>query len=438
MGLRRKLRRLEAEGRRPGGAQPAPSAAAPSDVEQEPKGAVLSRLRATLKQMEARGGRHEQAQRPPAPVPGVRRDTPHGAVQIVERRYDAEARHGDAELGAGRSASAQALARVALDPAFHGLDVGRALYVDTETTGLAGGAGTVPFLVGFGRFDASEFLVEQCLLLRLGEEAPMLALLAARIAEASMLVSYNGKSFDWPLLRTRFVLARVPVPRLPPHLDLLHASRRLFKPRLGRTRLQDMERELLGYERVDDIDGALIPRVFFDFLKGRDQGEMAQVIRHNQDDLVALAALLGRLSALAEEGRACDAPEDELAMARVLLRAGEQDAATRFARRAASGVSESVGAEAELLLAQQGRRRGDIEACQRALERAVALDAEETLTAAAHLALAKLHEHKTRELESALRHACLAELAEGEQASAHRVARLRRKLASRTASLSRR
>ncbi|NOY94641.1 MAG: ribonuclease H-like domain-containing protein [Deltaproteobacteria bacterium] len=437
MSLGRKLARLEAEGRRPSQKDAAPISAA-RGTEDADKSAVLGKLRATLAQMEARGARHRTPRKPPAPVPGEARETSHGPVQWVERRYDAEARHGDAEVGAGRTASAQALASVALDPAFRELDVARALYVDTETTGLAGGAGTVPFLIGFARFDAAEFVVEQCLLRRLGEEAPMLGVLAERIAAASMIVSYNGKSFDWPLLRTRFVLARVPVPRLPPHLDLLHASRRLFKPRLGRTRLQDMERELLGYERVGDIDGALIPRVFFDFLKGRDQGQMADVVRHNQDDLVALAALLGRLSALAQEGRDCDAPEDELAMARVLLRAGEEEGATRFAERAAAGVSERVGAEAELLLAQQARRRGDVEACQRALERAVAIDADEQITAAAHLALAKLHEHKFKDLERALRHAHLAEECEGEEASAYRVARLERKLASRRAALSRR
>ena len=426
MSLRRNLKRLEAA-RAENAPAPDPASPAASPPEEQ-KSAVLGQLRATLKQMEARHGRREVVRTEPAPVPGERRQTAHGSIQIVERRYDADARHGDAEVEAGRGASSHAIASIALDPAFRDLDVARALYVDTETTGLAGGAGTIPFLVGFARFDGAEFLVEQCLLCRLGEEAPMLSLLAERIAASSMVVSYNGKSFDWPLLRTRFVLARVPLPKLPPHLDLLHASRRLFKPRLGRTRLQDMERELLGYARVGDIDGALIPRVFFDFLKGRDQGEMADVVRHNQDDLVALAALLGRLSAFARERRDFDAPEDELAMARVLTRAGDEPGAARFAQRAAQGISESVGAEAEIMLARQARRRGDIGACQRSLERAVGLDADESITAAAHLALSKLHEHQTKDLAAALHHARLAEECEGQEASAHRVARLTRKL----------
>ena len=123
------------------------------------------------------------------------------------------------------------MASLALDPRLAGVDFRRVLYLDTETTGLAGGTGTVPFLVGLAWFEERSLRVHQLFLRRLGEEAPMLRVLAERMAESSCLVTFNGKSFDWPLLRTRFVLNRVPVPAELPHLDLLHCARRVFKHR---------------------------------------------------------------------------------------------------------------------------------------------------------------------------------------------------------------
>lgn len=442
MSLRRKLRRMEHE-RRPPAEHAAPAAARP-DTSQDVSGrsepsttmgrpvaeraGVLEQLRSTLRAMEARSERRRVPAPPPAPVPGESVDTDLGRLQLVTRCYGAGARHGGASIDAGRDVPGGTLAKLSLDASFRELESGGALYVDTETTGLAGGSGTIPFLIGFGRFTAEGFVVEQCLLERLGEEAPMLERLRARIAEATMVVSYNGKSFDWPLLRTRFVMARMAVPPLPPHLDLLHASRRLFKPRLGRTRLVDMERELLAYERVGDIDGALIPKVFFDFLKGRDQGAMAQVVRHNQDDLAALAALLGRLVALANAEQDLEHPEDALAMARVLWRAGDAEAAERFARHASEAGEPGMAAEAELLRGRWAKRRGDVSLAEACFERAIALGADDTVAASAHLALAKLCEHQLRDLERALLHAERAVEAEGEDAAERRLGRLRAKL----------
>ena len=117
--------------------------------------------------------------------------------------------------------------------------------LDTETTGLSGGTGTLPFLIGTARFeDDGRFLVEQLFLRRPGEEAPMLHWLASQLAATTCLVTYNGKSFDWPLLRSRFVMNRVPVPPLPPHLDLLHCARRVFARRNLGARLTDTRKRL--------------------------------------------------------------------------------------------------------------------------------------------------------------------------------------------------
>ncbi|HSI06085.1 MAG TPA: ribonuclease H-like domain-containing protein, partial [Myxococcota bacterium] len=112
------------------------------------------------------------------------------------------------------------------------IDFSRALYIDTETTGLSHGAGTLPFLIGMAWFDGTAVRVEQLVLRKPGEEGPMLEELAMRIASSSCIVSYNGKSFDWPLLRTRFVLNRMKVPEPEAHVDLLHCARRVYRRRL--------------------------------------------------------------------------------------------------------------------------------------------------------------------------------------------------------------
>ena len=138
------------------------------------------------------------------------------------------------------------MASLALHPGLAGVDFQRMLFLDTETTGLAGGTGTVPFLVGLAWFEGRSLRVHQLFLRRLGEEAPMLRVLAERMAESSCLVTFNGKSFDWPLLRTRFVLNRVPAPAELPHLDLLHCARRVFKHRGSGTRLVHLEEQVLG------------------------------------------------------------------------------------------------------------------------------------------------------------------------------------------------
>ena len=113
----------------------------------------------------------------------------------------------------------------------------------------------------------------------------MLRRLGERIAAASCLVSYNGKTFDWPLLRTRFIMNRIPAPELPPHLDLLHCTRRVLKPSMGSVRLTEVERELLGFYREDDVDGALIPGLYLSYLRGGDPEPLSGVLEHNRHDL---------------------------------------------------------------------------------------------------------------------------------------------------------
>jgi uncharacterized protein YprB with RNaseH-like and TPR domain len=376
-------------------------------------------------------------QAPHAALPGECTLTTDGPLRRVIARFDADHRHGTVRPAKALVASAEDMALLALDPTLAHCDLTRALYLDTETTGLLGGTGTLPFLVGMAWFEADQLQVEQLFLERPGEEAPILRRLAERIAAASLIVSFNGKSFDWPLLRTRFILQRIAAPKLPPHLDLLHCARRVYKRRLGSVRLSALEQAVLGFERIGDIDGALIPDLYLGFLRGRVHASaLLPVLDHNRSDLVALPALLGEMAArFAEESRNDDA-RDALGFAHVSARAhrlgfeGAHGQALSFAAHSAScDLRGELAPEAHFLTAELHRKRGNLEDAVVAYLAAIAaaVTADE-VKARAHLALAKLYEHKLDLLEEALRHAEQAALAEDDPGDGKRIARLKKKL----------
>lgn len=434
MNIRTKLGRL---GDPRGGARtPAPSRGEPSELDAgtPPElDARVSELRGLIGGVFARAERRRErgARRGPQPLPaGALRTTPHGELHVVDCWLEPDHHHGRVALRGALGLDSELVAKLGLDPALAGVDLDRLLIVDTETTGLAGGAGTVPFLIGCAFFEDGVLRVEQLLLRNLGEEAPMLHWLRDRIEAASCLLSYNGKSFDWPLLRSRYILNRVPAPAcLPPHLDLLHCTRRVLKPRLGSVRLTEVERAVLGFYREDDVDGSLIPGIYRDYLAGEDPSPLLGVIEHNRHDLVALAALLAKLADHFGSVIAADDPRDHLAYARVAARAADGERAQRFAEAAAGGGGEIVTTLAALRLqADLARARGDAQSAIAALTAALALDPEEAERAELHLAIAKLCEHALHDAVRAYVHGRWTAPAEGDAQCGKRMGRLRRKL----------
>jgi len=202
-----------------------------------------------------------------------------------------------------QSADAADVVQTAIDPE-------RWLFLDTETTGLAGGTGTYAFMVGIAWWDSGGLQVEQFFLRDLDEEHSLLLELSERMKQRPVLVTFNGKSFDWPLLETRYRMTRaVPVFSPAVHLDLLHPARQLWRLRLGSVRLKDLERHVLGgdgrsldWSRHDDIDSSLIPQMYFDYLSGGPAEPLVGIFRHNQMDLRGLAALAGKILALLDCG----------------------------------------------------------------------------------------------------------------------------------------
>jgi uncharacterized protein YprB with RNaseH-like and TPR domain len=300
--------------------------------------------------------------------------TESGPVFVRTKKLSSAHRVGRAPIYMGQDANAPTLSLLALDPALAGVDPSRALYLDTETTGLSGGAGTVPFLIGLAWFDGKGGLVfEQLLLTKLGQERPMLERLAERMAAASMLVSYNGKSFDMPLLRARRVLSRQPALPDLPHLDLLHVARRVHRHRFTQMTLGRVESEVLGFERFGDIGGAEVSSRYWHFVRTNDFSALDGVLEHNQWDVVSLAALVGlygetlgeSAAEIIAEGGADSAgtfeptglsPLDWPGIARTFKRAGSLERAGRLADRA---VRRGAGSEAVRARGEIAKARGD-------------------------------------------------------------------------------
>ena len=243
------------------------------------------------------------------------------------------------------------------------------LFLDTETTGLAGGTGTYAFLIGLGWWDAGGLQVEQLFMRDFTEEYSILHELSTRVVERPVLVTFNGKSFDWPLLENRFTMTRsIAAPKLAAHLDLLHPARALWKLRLRSVRLAELERHVLdaprlGWHRENDVASALIPQFYFDYLRGGPAEPLAGVVRHNQMDLRGLAALFGKINTLLSEP-ADSANEieslDLFGLSRFLQRRGDADRAhSACAQALAIGLPAEFRPKARRDLALMAKRRGE-------------------------------------------------------------------------------
>jgi len=350
-------------------------------------------------------------------LPFVTEEGPLGPLHVRSRRLSAAHRVGTVHVGPASSASADVLALLALDASLAGCDPKGALYLDTETTGLSGGTGTVAFLVGLAYWDGA-WITEQLLVRELGEEGPMLARVAERITNASMLVTFNGKSFDLPLLRTRFVLAGQAPPVEPPHLDLVHVARRLHKARGVACKLTKLEEEVLGFVRHDDVPSGEVAGHYLHFLRTGDTRGLVGVVEHNAWDVDAMIAFVSLYGEPLAETRLV--AKDLVGVAETLRRSQRYDDALTFANRA---VHEGAGAEGLRARAMLKKARGEKEA---ALVDFESLSAQVDC-ARTRLELAKLYEHVKKAPALALE-VLERGTAERPEAAAKRHARLSRKV----------
>jgi len=285
----------------------------------------------------------------------------HGCFFLSEKIFPAHRRHGGVELSRLVELEADLLPDVS-GGEIPAADPRRWAFLDTETTGLAGGAGTCAFLVGVGTIEEAGFRVRLFFMRDYDEEAAMLAALAELLAGYQVLVSYNGKAYDAPLLRTRYRLARLPDPLDGlAHLDLLFAARRLWRLRLESCRLIELEREILGFEREGDLPGEMIPYYYFEYLRTRQAFRLVPLFHHNTMDILTLAALAAVvLPAFASPaGSGLRHGEDLLGLARWLARKQDPETALEVYRRAVDqGLADSNLFRALWEMAGMERKRG--------------------------------------------------------------------------------
>ncbi len=427
--------------------------------------------------------------------------TPFGACLAIDRRYEADRFHGDVRIEDCELRDTAGLQL--LDPELFGPGsstgtpdrapvtppLRRTLFIDLETTGLSGGAGTMAFLVGCGYFDLGAFQVRQFLLPSHAAERALLAAVAEFFAGADLIVTYNGKTFDLPVMETRWLFHRMSPPlEGVPHFDMLHPARRLWRsraaaiaghhagfapptpvrrtvggsswPASGRRlgaaghhetrgddeedssccRLSTLERLLFDVRRIGDVPGLEVPGRFFSFVRSGDPRPLEPVLEHNRLDLVSLAAVTARAARLAQDGPdACRDCSEALALGRVYERAGWFERADTCYRRATQSDAREVRAEALYRLGLRYRRDRRFEEAAEVWRTVLAWTEEcrgrtqlEQLRRFAAEALAIHLEHRRRDLPGAREHALFA-LDESHSRRAdgvrHRISRIDRKLA---------
>jgi len=312
------------------------------------------------------------------------------------------------------------------------------LFLDTETTGLSGGVGTVAFEIGVGYFTHSGFVVEQFLMHDYPEEPDMLHALNALMKRFSIICTFNGRTFDVPLLRSRFLMNRISHPNLPEvHADVLHPARRLWKLRLKRCNLGHLEEELLHVVREDDLPGAMVPQTYFQYLKDGNFAPIEKILEHNKQDIVSLAQLFYFMCQQAAQPDLMEHGEDLFSLAKAMEKRGEREKAMKCYHLSANSCMRTQAFQA---LARIEKNEGHTEAAVR-LYQTMLTQGDDPVFACE--ALAKLYEHQLRDIPGALSYTRQALLLlsepslfrdesvqERQNLLLYRYARLRRKLSA--------
>lgn len=306
------------------------------------------------------------------------------------------------------------------------------LFIDTETTGL-GGSGAVPFLVGCASMTAKGFEVRQYLMPDYHDEAGMLEDIMVEFSDSKSLISYNGASFDLPLLLDRVIINRtareIPYEH---HLDLLHGVRRIFKRRLKDCRLSNIEEKLFNLKRVDDLPGYLVPSVYFEWLNEDNLDLMEDILEHNRIDIVSLYFLVSLLSRVYQsEGETLDSIEDLHGLARFFNRQKQIETVDNIYDKMEILSRDPLSPDMILFHAANFKRTNRIE---KAVELWISIaEGDDKISYRANIELAKYYEHHKKDVKSALNYAqkavvhCPYGPSEQKQV-AHRLDRLKKKL----------
>lgn len=332
---------------------------------------------------------------------GVVLSNDNGSCFVIENRLPISYLYGGYPLGNVLNIDPLALKRVCRDIS-EKTCVSDLLFLDTETTGLSSGTGTVAFLVGVGFFEDDAFVLRQYFMRDYDEEPALLTEINDLFGSHSSLVTFNGKSFDWNLLKTRFIFNRIrPAISEPAHIDLLFPSRRIWKLKLESCRLQSIEENILGETRVDDIPGAQIPSIYFEYLNSRNAGIIKKVIKHNELDILSMVALLSRISNLLDEPlEASDGEHELLGIGKIFESSREFETVIECFENCMKSENVSVKEAAMRRLSDIYKKSGDYKKAVRHWE--CMLSASKGSSIFPMIELAKYYEHKEKNIIKAL------------------------------------
>ncbi|WP_424768877.1 ribonuclease H-like domain-containing protein [Paenibacillus sp. sgz302251] len=334
-----------------------------------------------------------------------------GSFLLRKITYPANFRHG---LHAIDELHAAAAGFSAFHPAAEAAAAEQVLFLDLETTGLGVGAGNVPFMIGIAYMSNEQFIVEQTLIRHPAEERAMLVYLAEKLKDFTYLATYNGKTFDWPLVQNRFILNGLGRQIWEPkHLDFLHPARSIWRNTLVSCKLSHVEEERLGIHREDDVPGALAPQLYFQFLADGNPAPLAGVFLHNEKDMLSLACLAIRFGHLlngdiSEYIPLPDQPEEMVRTGLWLEKMGKGALSELLFERAV--VVEAVSPSTLLMLAARDKKAGNWGRAVLLWQKAIIQSSSHFGAAAqeASIELAMYYEHKQKDYTSALGHANLA------------------------------
>jgi uncharacterized protein YprB with RNaseH-like and TPR domain len=315
--------------------------------------------------------------------------------------YPEDHHHGRIRLNLLADTNPEIFGLVGRDEALTGVDLRKAVFLDTETTGLAGGAGTVPFLVGLGYFSDDGFHIDQLFMRDLDEEHAVLHAVRERLKNCEALVSYNGKAYDLNILASRFTLSRMENPvRDLPHLDLLFTVRRLWRRRIIDCSLSNVEHNILDFRRLGDIPGYLIPSLYFEYLRSRDGRLLEPVFTHNRWDIITLVALAGLAGKIYQSPHEhLDHPLDILSLGKALERLFRlEEAAVCFRSALNSPMEPETREEVLRHLGFSLKRLGRWENAARVWEHMIETASHRIMP---YEELAKYYEHRVGDFERA-------------------------------------
>ncbi len=319
---------------------------------------------------------------------------------VIEYHTPLAANIGNIALTDLSTLSSELIAIAGKDDYLKAVDVRRTLFIDTETTGLAGGAGTVAFLVGVGYLEEDAFIVRQYFMRDFHEESSLLKRLAEQVNAASALISFNGRSFDIPLLNSRYIMNRHrAIFDGMPHFDVLFAARRIWRDLVESCSLGELEKSILGVHRTEDVPGALVPQIYFDFLHSGKLEGLREVFLHNHHDILSMAALAVRLCQMIEDPLTSTTMPERRRIGALLRKVREvKKSAEVFENLVEKEVqAQTIDTFAELAWCYKRMQRFD-EAC-RLWQRAIEKIAFHPLP---YIELSKHYEHRKKDYDQAL------------------------------------